>query len=111
MTKKGWKVVQVREGGFKSATWLGLITEYQIGETTNRDKKRGPFSVFRTRQQARDFKGGRTDLKILKVEYEESQERGFWYSLLGERHIDEGINGYPNGTRFADSVTPISVVR
>lgn len=105
------------------ATTLALQrVKYRIGQTTYREDC-GPFAVFKRLKDAARWMSNGYGNTILLVEWDESDEhrlwkrlpprrvrkqwgRGYYYERQG---IDEKRSGFPVGTCFAESVTPLKV--
>jgi hypothetical protein len=125
-TKTGFKVVRSHRESltvFRPATVIDDITatRYRLLETTTQNENRqGPFAVFESLSQARDF----ADLfrhwlpTILFVEYEPSLAPvlHLWHYTYDDAIVPNGykkVEHYglcPPGTDFAKKVTPLFVV-
>ena len=122
----GYKVVSGKKS-FRPATSLALQRiRYRIGETTEQDlSEYGPFAVFDDLSSARKFAENHGQC-ILLVEFEESNQSMLWkknppifsrnrtYSRgysTSSGGITEKNGGFPLGTLFARSITPIRVIQ
>lgn len=111
---KCYKVARSTGGVYRSATNCGQITYYIIGETTVRDNQ-GPLGVFDTIKNAMKFIEDETTLRILHIlecEAELSSETIMWYINVTNGNIYDtvGWGDMPDGTLYADTVTPIRLV-
>lgn len=109
MAERGWKAVFKGEGGRFFSIFMGDLnerSEYIEGETTHRKEGFGPLTCFNTKEQARHlalrlFGRKHADTtKMFPCEFEESEDTTVWTP-----DKKEGYNKFPEGTRFADSIT------
>ena len=105
-------VVRSNSKSFEPATSAALQRiRYRIGKETRKvEHEHGPFALFETEEQARDFAGTLShQVSILLCEYEPSVETELWKKLppvFGRSHLEN----CPTGTILADAVTPLELI-
>ena len=110
--KKGWKVITPHR---ESCTWRDRLIQskcyYSINEITKRPKRCGPLAVFRTRQNARDFKKTlekniisfrNHNFKIVRCVYKGSKDNCLWEWFWHNKNYP--LHFLPEGTAFADEI-------
>lgn len=113
---------------FEPATLAALQKiRYRIGqETVKEEGKYGPFALFATEKEARDFADSLSHrVCILMCEYTPSQETELWkcnppsfrryksgkgYYAESNGTTERSIECCPNGTILADRVRPLEIV-
>lgn len=124
---KAYKVVaRSNSKSFEPATSAALQRiRYRIGRVTRKvEHEHGPFALFETEEQARDFASTLNHkLSILLCEYEPSGEDELWKKLppsFGRSHgsmtfhsngtTERLLENCPTGTILADAVLPLELI-
>lgn len=124
---KAYKVVcRSNSKEFEPCTSLALQRiRYCIGkETIKEETEYGPFALFETEEQARNFARGFTyPVSILLCEYEPSNETAVWkknppsfvkgwkgYYAQSNGITQKCLDECPNGTVLADVVIPLELI-
>jgi len=109
-----YKVVRSSGNGkiFLSATGMGEVTEYTLGEKTNRPKLCGPLAVFSFLVYARNFckKLSVENLVIFRCKITGSLDTKLWVKSPVCK-ISVSFCDMPEGTVFADSVTLLEQIK
>ena len=120
----GYKLVRVVDNRYLSV-YSVMAVSYQIGHKTVRPADCGPLALFDTVASAKNFiricraNYIYTLLELLYAEYTPSKDRSLWYPndhLLNDEIKSKNIStkttfdDVPDGTIFADDITPLQVV-
>ena len=122
--KIGYKVVCGKKVFGPATTYSLQRIRYRIGQWTIRDPKEyGPFALFETLEEAKEF-GEKYGEKILKVQYEPSEETILWkklpptfvrnkyghgYHAESAGRAEKDSSSCPDGAVLAERILPLEI--